>query len=165
MFIIISWMQAKMIVLISKVNRALLMKRRALLVEYKTLLMQCKALLMEYKGLFLEYIALWMRKKAHYQEQCNPSKEPCNPSKDDYLNPTMGAALLRCGNTRENSSRTALEPQIRWSLIMCAHQSLEERWGAGVETQKNVRGEIRGWGRVPFNETYAPSLSTIYDGA
>ena len=41
----------------------------------------------------------------------------------------------------------------------------KERWGAGVETQKNVRGEIGGWGRVPFNETYAPSLSTIYDGA
>jgi len=40
-----------------------------------------------------------------------------------------------------------------------------ERWGAGVETQKNVRGETGGWGRVPFNETYAPSLSTIYDGA
>ena len=40
-----------------------------------------------------------------------------------------------------------------------------ERWGAGVETQKNVRGEIGGWGRVPLNEPYAPSLSTIYDGA
>ena len=40
-----------------------------------------------------------------------------------------------------------------------------ERWGAGVETPKNVRGEIGGWGRVPFNETYAPSLSTIYDAA
>jgi len=40
-----------------------------------------------------------------------------------------------------------------------------ERWGAGVETQKNVREEIGGWGRVPFNGTYAPSLSTIYDGA
>ena len=39
------------------------------------------------------------------------------------------------------------------------------RWGAGVETQKNVRGEIGGWGRVPFNEPYAPLLSTIYDGA
>ena len=38
-------------------------------------------------------------------------------------------------------------------------------WGAGVETQKNVRGEIGGWGRVPLNETYAPSLNTIYDGA
>ena len=43
--------------------------------------------------------------------------------------------------------------------------SLAERWGAGVETQKNVRGEIRRWGRVPFNKHYAPSLSTIYDGA
>ena len=40
-----------------------------------------------------------------------------------------------------------------------------ERWGAGVETQKNVRGEIGGWGRVPFNKPYAPSLSAIYDGA
>ena len=27
---------------------------------------------------------------------------------------------------------------------------LVERWGAGVETQKNVRGEIGGWGRVPL---------------
>jgi len=40
-----------------------------------------------------------------------------------------------------------------------------ERWGAGVETQKNVRGEVGGWGRGPFNEPCAPSLSTIYDGA
>ena len=41
----------------------------------------------------------------------------------------------------------------------------DERWGAGVETQKYVRGEIGGWGRVPFNEPYALSLSTIYDRA
>jgi len=47
------------------------------------------------------------------------------------------------------------------NIIVCCM----ERWGAGVETQKNVRGEVGGWGRVPFNETYAPSLSTIYDGA
>jgi len=40
-----------------------------------------------------------------------------------------------------------------------------ERWGAGVETQKKVREEIGGWGRVQFNEPYAPLLSTIYDGA
>ena len=48
--------------------------------------------------------------------------------------------------------------------VRCVHTRYE-RLGAGVETQKNVRGEIGGWGRVPFNETYAPSLSTIYDGA
>ena len=47
----------------------------------------------------------------------------------------------------------------------CARLQHIERWGAGVKTQKMVRGEIGGWGRVPFNETYAPSLSTIYDGA
>ena len=28
-----------------------------------------------------------------------------------------------------------------------------ERWGAGVETQKYVRGDIGGWGRVPSNES------------
>ena len=53
------------------------------------------------------------------------------------------------------------EPTNRRHLIVAQN----ERWGAGVETQKNVRGEIGGWGRVPFNEPYAPSLSTIYDGA
>ena len=46
-----------------------------------------------------------------------------------------------------------------------ARMHMAERWGAGVETQKNVREEIGGWGRVPFNEPYAPLLSTIYDGA
>ena len=46
-----------------------------------------------------------------------------------------------------------------------ALSSSDQRWGAGVETQKNVRGEVGGWGRVPFNEPYAPLLSTIYDGA
>ena len=49
--------------------------------------------------------------------------------------------------------------------ICTAYPTPNERWGAGVETQKNVRGEIWGWGRVPFNEPYAPSLSTIHDGA
>ena len=51
-------------------------------------------------------------------------------------------------------------PMKEWSL-----EYRVERWGAGVETQKKVRGEVGGWGRVPFNEPYAPSLSTIYDGA
>ena len=38
---------------------------------------------------------------------------------------------------------------------MCIHfWRYPERWGAGVETQKNVRGEIGGWGRVPFYETF-----------
>jgi len=59
---------------------------------------------------------------------------------------------------------------IHVKQILCGHPNRndsagDERWGAGVETQKNVRGEIGGWGRVPLNETYAPSLSTIYDGA
>ena len=53
---------------------------------------------------------------------------------------------------------------MRMRACGCVCVSLE-RWGAGVETQKKVRGEVGGWGRVPFNEPYAPLLSTIYDGA
>jgi len=48
---------------------------------------------------------------------------------------------------------------------VCPFVRHAERWGAGVETQKNVRGVFGGWGRVPFKEPYAPLLSTIYDGA
>jgi len=55
---------------------------------------------------------------------------------------------------------------FRMCAILCISERTSfERWGAGVETQKYVRGDIGGWGRVPSNETYAPSLSTIYDGA
>ena len=55
--------------------------------------------------------------------------------------------------------------QMQWSVIGCQLDAIgEERLGAGVETQNNIREEIGGWGRVPFNEPYAPSLSTIYDG-
>ena len=62
----------------------------------------------------------------------------------------------------------ALNMCVLFVCFVCVfyfEKRLQERWGAGVETQKNVRGEIGGWGRVSFNETYAPSLSTIYDGA
>ena len=61
-------------------------------------------------------------------------------------------------------ARGSARPHIK---RICENQikQARERWGAGVETPKNVRGEIGGWGRVPFNETYAPLLSTIYDGA
>ena len=61
--------------------------------------------------------------------------------------------------------------QISWQIMCydtthsCMNDASDERWGAGVETQKNVRGEIGGWGRVLFKEPYAPLLSTIYDGA
>ena len=48
---------------------------------------------------------------------------------------------------------------------MSSSVSAGVRWGAGVQTQKNVGGVFGGWGRVPFNEPYAPLLSTIYDGA
>ena len=59
--------------------------------------------------------------------------------------------------------KSMMEIMLEGSAIFATW--LIERWGAGVETQKNVRGEIGGWGRVPFNEPYAPFLSTIYDGA
>ena len=55
--------------------------------------------------------------------------------------------------------------RIRMYIRIYILNTNRERWGAGVETQKNVQEDFGGWGRVPFNETYAPSLSTIYDGA
>ena len=55
--------------------------------------------------------------------------------------------------------------QCAANIMASSKQCPVERWGAGVETQKNVRGEVGGWGRVPYNEPYAPLLSTIYDGA
>ena len=61
-----------------------------------------------------------------------------------------------------------IEPAIVAISLSYIHTYIHtyiERWGARVETPKNVRGEIGGWGRVPFNEPYAPSLNTIYDGA
>ena len=66
------------------------------------------------------------------------------------------------GNTHTATHTHCNTRTTTQTLIKETH---DERWGAGVETQTNVRGEIGGWGRVPFNEPYAPSLSTIYDGA
>jgi len=63
------------------------------------------------------------------------------------------------------SKRRHVVSRVFSCLFSFARCHVVERWGAGVETQKYVRGDIGGWGRVPSNETYAPSLSTIYDGA
>jgi len=68
--------------------------------------------------------------------------------------------------SRNEFARPFVHPPIFNGINLPAYLPIPiERWGAGVETQKYVRGEIGGWGRVPFNETYTPSLSTIYDGA
>ena len=80
------------------------------------------------------------------------------------------AYLLSGFDQVSNESDSHLRPVSHKRLMshMHTYRSIRpwlERGGAGVETQKNVRGEIGGWGRVPFNEPYAPLLSTIYDGA
>ena len=75
---------------------------------------------------------------------------------------TNSRALLRKSTCENVSCNVSTQDSILYcDLMWCP----PERWGAGVETQKNVWGEIGGWGRVPCNEPYAPSLSTIYDGA
>ena len=73
-----------------------------------------------------------------------------------------GWELMRIQSTRRNTKQTRRDTKQN---AKSRGVRGDERWGAGVETQKNVPGEIGGWGRVPFNETYAPSLSTIYNGA
>ena len=52
-----------------------------------------------------------------------------------------------------HKSLCSLNNSLRRVMGYTSHMYVSERWGAGVETQKNVRGEIGGWGRVPFNET------------
>ena len=91
----------------------------------------------------------------------NPQMRPVNPHISPF-NPQMSPVKLQM--RRICSINPKIRPALTTSLQTCL-KDVTERWGAGVETQKNVRGEIGGWGRVPFNETYAPSLSTIYDGA
>ena len=76
----------------------------------------------------------------------------------------VGCAYIFMRSMPSASSPDSSYSRCPYSNDDCGH-GLTERWGAGVETPKNVRGEIGGWGRVPFNETYAPLLSTIYDGA
>ena len=73
---------------------------------------------------------------------------------------TTRCPVARCLCVRCPTLCNTLQP----SSTAQAGADYSERWGAGVETQKTVRGEIGGWGRVQFNEPYAPSLSTIYDG-
>ena len=79
---------------------------------------------------------------------------------------TFEYTLQQIRNSHQNTNVVkAFSLLIMIHMIIYVKKIRDERWGAGVETQKNVRGEIGGWGRVTFNEPYAPSLSTIYDGA
>ena len=79
---------------------------------------------------------------------------------------TLSKLIVQLKLTIQTVKRSFTLPmQMKKRSFTLLIETVKERWGAGVETQKNVRGEIGGWGRVPFNEPYAPSLSTIYDGA
>ena len=82
----------------------------------------------------------------------------CSPQMSEFL---KCQCIAVCGSVLQCVAFSIM-------IVSCGKFSgltLHDKWGAGVETQKNVRGEVEGWGRVPFNEPYAPSLSTIYDGA
>ena len=88
--------------------------------------------------------------------------------REDYLCPThfkKGGESRPTLNEYTNFSQHSKGGRDVNLKVARACACFGERWGAGVETQKNVRGEVGGWGRVPFNEPYASSLSTIYDGA
>ena len=74
------------------------------------------------------------------------------------------ALLTRLSTHKTIHNERERERDFTHNALLTMYTS-SERWRAGVETQKNVRGKIGGWGRVPFNEPYVPLLSTIYDGA
>ena len=89
-----------------------------------------------------------------------------SPSESAFPWSLFCLSLSRCAYVKESWRASYINDVLHLNDASCVnHTSSAERWGAGVETQKNVRGEIGGWGRVPFDEPYAPSLSTIYDGA
>ena len=81
------------------------------------------------------------------------------------LSLSLFLSLYLPGRAEQQHKQSATPTSVSLSNSPYPHIPLNERWGAGVETQKNVREEIGVWGRVPFNEPYAPLLSTIYDGA
>ena len=95
-------------------------------------------------------------------DECWHTATHCNNSYTATHCNTLQHTAIHCDTLQYTA--TDLRHQCR-HLLVCFAVCPRERWGAGVETQKNVLGEIGGWGRVPFNEPYAPSLSTIYDGA
>ena len=66
---------------------------------------------------------------------------------------------------REGVNQTVLFLMTPISTFDCYWYTVGLTRGGGLGSgPKKMYGE-RLWGRVPFNETYAPSLSTIYDGA
>jgi len=97
-----------------------------------------------------------------YHIQCvrvwKPHTQPC-----PHTQQSMTATA--CSIDKYYICLCSIDSTVSSIVILSGELSSEERWGSGVETQKNVRGEIGGWGRIPFNEPYAPLLSTIYDGA
>ena len=82
------------------------------------------------------------------------------PNSHQLSTPTPSDFKILIRDTVESRDPTPRPCNLEILLV-----AYTERWGPGVETQKNVRGVFGEWGRVPFNEPYAPSLSTIYDGA
>ena len=107
----------------------------------------------------------WEISKETYLRDCE-SKQT-NPRDCETANVStkwLEESQNRLGKSKKTCSRDQVTLAEEAGRLRNVKKDME-RWGAGVETQKNVRGEIGGWGRVPFNEPYAPSLSTIYDGA
>jgi len=58
-------------------------------------------------------------------------------------------------------------PYVIWLIRVWDMTHSYTTWEVGGwgRDPKKCTGRDWGWGQVPFNETYAPSLSTIYDGA
>ena len=89
--------------------------------------------------------------KTELDVKCQRLGDKCNARQ---RHKDVGKTLVPTSCVRENRTR------CRWCLVL----SCGEVGGWGRDP-KNVLRVFGGWGRVPFNEPYAPSLSTIYDGA
>ena len=62
---------------------------------------------------------------------------------------------------------TFVNPNLKLNIYTILYSQSERKDSYYIFLKQKERGEKDegGGGRVPFNETYAPSLSTIYDGA
>jgi len=104
---------------------------------------------------------IWMSHVTHMNESCHTYEWVTPHIQMSHVTYVNGA----CHKCEEGMWHRYMSHVIHTDQALNFRKTPDERLGAGVETQKNVRGEVGGWSRVPFNEPYAPSLSTIYDGA